>query len=56
MDVILFITVLAIWAVLFVTVITELYLVKKIDGIEAEVEKLKERDPAGPDALHWKLP
>lgn len=51
MDVILFITVLAIWAVLILMVITGIYLVDKINDIEAEVEKLKERKPTGEN---WK--
>lgn len=53
MNVILFLTVLAIWAVLILMVITGLYLVEKINDIEAEVEKLKERKPA---RENWKLP
>lgn len=53
MDVILFITVLAIWAVLFLTVIAGACLIHKINYTEEQAKELSELYRKLEDEIEW---
>ncbi len=53
MDVILFITVLAIWAVIFLTVIAGACLIRKINYTEEQTKELSELYRKLEDEIEW---